>query len=96
MSIYNPKSTKAEEFINHEEILSTLEYAEENKNNVELIDSLLEKARPRKTDEGWTCAGLTHREASVLLACDIPEKMVSNNREILRYTTLKERMLNYG
>ena len=75
MSIYNPKSTKAEEFINHEEILSTLEYAEENKNNVELIDSLLEKARPRKTDEGWTCAGLTHREASVLLACDIPEKI---------------------
>ena len=75
MYTYNPKSTKAEEFINHEEILATLEYAEANKNNAELIDSLLEKARPRKTEDGWTCAGLTHREASVLLACDIPEKI---------------------
>ncbi len=77
---YNPKSLKAEEFINHEEILETLKYAEENKNNVELIDSLLEKARPKKTAEGVHCEGLTHREASVLLACDIPEK----NEEIFR------------
>ena len=41
MAQYNPKSLKAGEFINHEEILETLRYAEENKNNVELIDSLL-------------------------------------------------------
>ena len=42
MAVYNPQSLKAEEFINNEEILATLEYAEQNKNNVELIDSLLE------------------------------------------------------
>ena len=75
MTIYNPKSLKADEFINHEEILETLKYAEENKNNIELIDSILEKARPRKTADGTVCQGLTHREASVLLACDIPEKI---------------------
>ncbi len=75
MAIYDPKSLKAEEFINDGEILDTLAYAEENKNNIELIDSILEKARPKKNGNGVTCAGLTHREASVLLACDIPEKV---------------------
>lgn len=65
--MYNPKSLKAEEFINHQEILETLEYADKNKDNVELIDSIIEKARLRK--------GLSHREASVLLACEIPEKI---------------------
>ena len=75
MAIYNPKSMHADEFINDEEIQETLRYAEENKNNVELIDSLLEKARPRHTATGTVCAGLTHREASVLLACEIPEKV---------------------
>ncbi|MGN0526713.1 MAG: [FeFe] hydrogenase H-cluster radical SAM maturase HydG [Acutalibacteraceae bacterium] len=64
--MYNPKSLKAEEFISDEEILDTLDYAEKNKNNVELIDSILDKARELK--------GLSHREASVLLACEIPEK----------------------
>ena len=66
MAIYNPASSKAEDFINHEEILETLEYADQNKTNEALIDSLIEKAKLRK--------GLTHREASVLLACQIPEK----------------------
>jgi len=75
MAIYNPKSLKAEEFINDGEILDTLEYAEKNKNNIELIDSILEKARPKKTEKGAVCQGLTHREASVLLACEIPEKV---------------------
>ncbi len=75
MAKYNPLSLKAEEFISHEEILDTLRYAEENKNNVELIDSLLEKARPKKTETGYVSGGLTHREASVLLACEIPEKV---------------------
>ncbi len=75
MAIYNPKSLKAEEFINDGEILETLDYAEKNKRNVELIDQILEKARPKKTATGYTCSGLTHREASVLLACDIPEKI---------------------
>ncbi len=75
MANYNPKSRHAEEFINDAEILETLEYAEKNKNNVALIDEILEKARPRKTATGSVCAGLTHREASVLLACEIPEKI---------------------
>ena len=50
------------------------EYRREQ-HNIELIDSLLEKARPKKTATGVACSGLTHREASVLLACDIPEKI---------------------
>jgi len=66
---------RAEEFINDGEILETLRFAEENKSNVELIDRILQKARPVKTDTGYVCAGLDHREASVLLACDIPEKI---------------------
>lgn len=66
--MYNPKSLKAEEFINHEEIMDILSYAEANKNNAVLIDSLIEKARLRK--------GLTHREASVLLACDMEDKIL--------------------
>ncbi len=74
MAIYDPKSLKAEEFINDGEIRATLEYAEQNKHNVELIDAILDKARPRKTETGYVCSGLSHREASVLLACDIPEK----------------------
>ena len=72
-NMYNPKSMKAEEFIDHEEILATLKYADGNKDNLELINSLLGKAQPRKTEDGWHCDGLTHREASVLLACDDPE-----------------------
>lgn len=70
---YNPKSLKAEEFISDEEILATLEYAEQNKHNVELIEEILEKARPKKTEDGTVCAGLSHREAAVLLLCDLPE-----------------------
>ena len=75
MAHYDPKSLKAEDFINDEEIQATLAYAEANKNNVALIDEILEKARPKKNGNGVTCAGLTHREASVLLACEIPEKI---------------------
>lgn len=75
MEQYNPKSLCADEFISDAEIRETLKYADENKNNLPLIDSLLEKARPRVTEKGTFCAGLTHREASVLLACEIPEKV---------------------
>lgn len=67
MAVYNPKSLKAEEFINDTEIRETLAYADENKDNLELIDKILEKAKLRK--------GLTHREASVLLACENKEKI---------------------
>ncbi|MBR5155512.1 MAG: [Clostridia bacterium] len=65
MAKYDPKSLIAEEFINHNEILKTIEYAKENKSNRELIFSLIERAKD--------CKGLTHREAAVLLECDIPE-----------------------
>ena len=75
MAVYDPKSMHADDFINDGEIRETLAYAEANKNNVELIDAILEKARPVKTETGCRCAGLTHREASVLLACEIPEKI---------------------
>lgn len=71
--MYDPKSLKADEFISHEEILDTLKYAEENKDNIELINSILDKARPQKHGDSTVCAGLTHREASVLLACEDPE-----------------------
>lgn len=62
---YDVMSGKAEEFINHQEILDTLEYAKANKSNRELIFSLIERAKD--------CKGLNHREAAVLLECDIPE-----------------------
>jgi 2-iminoacetate synthase len=64
--MYDVKSPRAEEFINHEEILETLAYAEANKNNRDLIDQILEKARQRK--------GLSHREATVLLDCELEDK----------------------
>ncbi len=75
MAIYDPKSLHAEEFINDGEIRETLAYAEANKNNVELIDEILNKARPVREGNAVHCKGLTHREASVLLACEIPEKI---------------------
>lgn len=62
---YNPKSLNADEFISHQEICDSLEYAEKNKNNEQLLQQILDKARLEK--------GLSHREASVLLACEIPE-----------------------
>ena len=68
--MYDVNSKCADDFINHEEILDTLAYADENKENIQLIDELIEKAKKRK--------GLSHREASVLLACPIEEK----NQEI--------------
>ena len=68
--MYNPKSMKAEEFIDHQEILDSLAYADAHKTDAALIDSILEKARLRK--------GLDHREASVLLACELEDK----NQEI--------------
>ncbi len=63
--MYDPRSKIAEEFIADEEIQATLAWAQENKSNRELINSILDKAE--------TFKGLTHREAAVLLDCDIPE-----------------------
>ncbi len=68
--MYDKLSSKAEEFINNEEILETLQYAKENKNNLELINKILEKAEPKKNGSDICCSGLTHREASVLLECE--------------------------
>ena len=68
--MYNPKSKCADDFINHEEIVETLAYAEKNKENRALIDEILEKAKLRK--------GLSHREATVLLDCTLEDK----NQEI--------------
>ena len=65
MAIYDPKSRVAEEFINDQEIRDTLAYAEEHKSDVPLLMSILDKAAQFK--------GLTHREAAVLLACDVKE-----------------------
>ncbi len=75
MGSYDPKSLKAEEFISDAEILETLAYAEAHKNDIAMIDAILDKARPKKTKTGYTCAGLSHREASVLLACEDPQKI---------------------
>ena len=83
--MYNPKSLLADEFIDHQEILDTLAYADANKDNKKLIESLLEKARPRWTNGQLNCTGLTHREASVLLACEdsaLNEKMFKLAEEI--------------
>ena len=73
MANYNPASSVAEEFINEQEILDTVKYAQKNKNDLELIRSIIEKAKPVKTDTGYVCNGLTHREASLLLACEDKE-----------------------
>ncbi|MEG1291018.1 MAG: [FeFe] hydrogenase H-cluster radical SAM maturase HydG [Lachnospiraceae bacterium] len=70
--MYNVMSPKAEEFISDQEVLESLEYAQKNKNNREEIDRILEKARERK--------GLSHREAAVLLDCELEDK----NQEIYR------------
>lgn len=63
--MYNSKAMKAEEFIDDAEILRTIAYAKEHKNDVELIEKILAKAADYH--------GLTHEEAAVLLECDEPE-----------------------
>lgn len=76
-TIYNVNSSKAEEFINHQEILDTLADADANKNNRETILQLIEKARQ--------CKGLTHREAATLLSCedaDLLERIFETAREV--------------
>jgi len=71
--MYDIKSLKAEEFISDEEIRATLAYADEHKNDIALIDEILQKARELK--------GLDHREASVLLACENEAKINEMYRE---------------
>lgn len=69
---YDPKSSCADEFINHQEILDTLEYAQAHKDDVELCREILKKCGPHLSPASEHGAMITHREASVLLACDDP------------------------
>ena len=64
--MYDPMSPHAEDFINDDEIKATLEWSEANKNNAELVNSIIEKAKLRK--------GLNHREALLLLDCELPDE----------------------
>ena len=83
MYSYNPKSDKADEFINDAEILESLAYADKNKSNREEIRRVLKKAHEMK--------GVSHREAALLLACELEEE----NREIEKLAKeIKERF--YG
>lgn len=66
IDMYDPKSMKAEEFISHQEVLDTLDYAWKNRRNAALIDEIIGKAKLRK--------GLTHREAAVLLDCELEDR----------------------
>ncbi len=64
--MYDPKSGIATDFIDDAEIRNSLEYAEKNKGNKELIDSILKKA--------WEMKGISHQEAAVLLECELEEE----------------------
>lgn len=64
--MYDPRSMRAEEFIDHQEVMDSLAYADAHKTDGALIDQIIEKARLRK--------GLDHREASVLLACQLEDR----------------------
>ena len=75
--MYDCKSKVATEFIDDQEILATLAFAQQNKSNRELIASIIERAKDAK--------GLNHREAALLLECDLPEenaKMMALAKEI--------------
>ena len=77
MAVYNSTSKKAEEFINHEKILETLEYAEAHKNDLEMMAQILEKGRQYK--------GLSYKEAATLLECEDPgiiQKIFDLGKEI--------------
>lgn len=71
---YDPLSHNADEFINHHEILDTLEYAQAHKDDIELCNRILKKAKRNLSPSASREHGatITHREASVLLACDDP------------------------
>lgn len=64
--MYNKQSKLAHEFIDDGEILASIEFAQSNKANKELIESIIERARD--------CKGLEHREAALLLECELPEE----------------------
>ncbi|MEG0457775.1 MAG: [FeFe] hydrogenase H-cluster radical SAM maturase HydG, partial [Oscillospiraceae bacterium] len=65
---FNINSKNADEFINDKEILKTLEYAKNNKDNIELIKEILKKAEK--------CQGLNYEEAAILLECENEEIII--------------------
>ena len=71
---FDVKSPNAQEFINHDEIIETLNWADKNKNNTGLIQEIIQKAAEKK--------GLNHREASLLLICDFAEELFSLARKL--------------
>ncbi|MFR1760034.1 MAG: [FeFe] hydrogenase H-cluster radical SAM maturase HydG, partial [Christensenellaceae bacterium] len=81
--MYNPKSSVATEFINDEEIRETLDWADRHKSDRALIEGLLDRAED--------CKGLSHREAMVLLDCDLPDL---NNR--IEQLAMKIKQRFYG
>ena len=77
------KLNKSQQFILDEEINKTIDFAVKNKNNISLVEEILEKANKIK--------GLNHKEALVLLLCEIEEK----NLEIFRLAN-KIKNIIYG
>ena len=78
--MYNKTSSKAEEFINHDEILASIAWADENKNRTDIIEKLIVRASD--------CKGLSHREAALLLACEdkvLIQKMFALARRIKQH-----------
>lgn len=63
--MYQPTSQQAHQFIDHQEVISTMNYAQEHKSNQPLIQQIIEKAKQGQ--------GITHREAALLLECNLPE-----------------------
>ena len=80
--MYKVDSSQAEEFIHHEEILETLEYARNHKDNRAFIEQLIEKAA--------LCKGLTHREAATLL--EVLRQPHCHVRATLLVKLLRERL----
>ena len=75
--MYNPKSSHTDDFINHDEILESLEEASRESKNKARVEAILEK--------GALCKGLTHREAAILMACEDPtleERLFALAKEI--------------
>ena len=77
--MYDCKSKIATEFIDDQEIMDTLTYAAKNKSNRALINEILERAKD--------CKGLSHREAAVLLECDLEDE---NQRMTLLAQEIKQ------
>ena len=81
--MYDCKSKIATEFIDDQEIIDTLTYAEKNKSNRDLINEILARAKD--------CKGLSHREAAVLLECELEDE---NERMRLLAQEIKQKF--YG